>query len=323
MKKFRILSLDGGGIKGTYTASVLATLEEMTQKRMVEHFDLITGTSTGGIIAIALGLGVPAAQLLRLYVDHGPSLFPTPQWGILGRIGSFLRHLRGPKCSHGALNTAIESVVGDKRLGDSQVRLVIPAFDANNGKIQLFKTAHDEKYKQDFKVPAKTVALSTAAAPTYYEAHTASDIGCYLDGGVWANCPAMIGILEAVHILEHPLKDVEILSIGTTSTPFHVNERRRKGGLVAWNKGLIDLFSQAQVEGTVGQAMLMTSKRMVRIDAQTKEDRFSLDDSRGIPELKALGYQSARQFEEDISRIFLNSPAERFVPLYRLDELAA
>src|SRR5688572_19194246 len=83
---FRILSLDGGGIKGTFTSAVLAGLEEMTHKRIIDHFDLITGTSTGGIIAVALGLGVPAADLLQLYVKEGPAIFPIPRAGILAWV---------------------------------------------------------------------------------------------------------------------------------------------------------------------------------------------------------------------------------------------
>ena len=77
MRRFRILSLDGGGVKGTFTASFLAELERMTGKRVVDHFDLITGTSTGGIIAIALGLGVGTEAILGFYERDGPAIFPS------------------------------------------------------------------------------------------------------------------------------------------------------------------------------------------------------------------------------------------------------
>src|SRR5262249_40387630 len=73
---FRILSLDGGGIKGTFTASVLATWEKLTGLKLAEHFDLIAGTSTGGILALGLGMGLSADDILKFYVDRGPTVFP-------------------------------------------------------------------------------------------------------------------------------------------------------------------------------------------------------------------------------------------------------
>src|SRR4051794_19029634 len=71
----RILSIDGGGLKGALPAAFLAEVEEATGKRIVDNFDLITGTSTGGIIAIGLGLGIPAREILRFYQSHGPAVF--------------------------------------------------------------------------------------------------------------------------------------------------------------------------------------------------------------------------------------------------------
>jgi len=91
---FRILSLDGGGIKGAFTASVLAQLEEDTQCAAVEHFDLITGTSTGGIIAIGLGLGIPAREIIDFYRTRGLVIFPGTS--LVRRVGGGLRRPSGP-----------------------------------------------------------------------------------------------------------------------------------------------------------------------------------------------------------------------------------
>ena len=85
-QRFRVLSLDGGGVKGAYTASVLRTLESLTGKSISSHFDLITGTSTGGIIAVAIGLGISLDQIVDLYVNQGPIIFPTPPSGRLARF---------------------------------------------------------------------------------------------------------------------------------------------------------------------------------------------------------------------------------------------
>ena len=311
---FRVLSLDGGGIMGAYTAAVLAELERMTGKSLCDYFDLMTGTSTGGIIAVALGLGVPAARVLQLYLEKGPTIFPPPRLGPLGWAWWNGKHLLRPKHSQAVLQQVVEEVVGDRRLGESRVRLVIPAFDADRGSIQLFKTAHRPEYKQDYLLPASTVALSTAAAPTYYRAYTATGGGCYIDGGVWANCPAMVGILEATCILGHPVAGVEVLSVGTTTEPYHVGARQRRGGIARWGRGAATLFMQAQVEGALGQARLITGNRLLRVNSVTTPGRFSLDNSRVVMSLKAMGEQSARTSEQEISKRFLHSPAAPFVP---------
>lgn len=315
-RPFRILSLDGGGIKGAFTAAFLAALEVMTGKRLVEHFDLMTGTSTGGIIAVALGLGVPADDVLRLYKEQGPSIFPIPRRGFIGWAAEQWRHVFGPKHSQEVLMRAVKGVVGERRFGESKVRLVIPAFDGNRGAVQLFKTAHSPYYKQDYLLPAATVAVGTAAAPTYFPAYTEAGGGCYLDGGLWANSPVVVGILEATCVLGHRIENVELLSVGTTTCPYHVSHARRSGGFLRWATGLAEVFMQAQVEAALGQARLMVGERMVRVDAEAAPGRFSIDNASAIAELKDLGDQAARRHEKEISQRFLLAPAERFAPYY-------
>ena len=313
-KPFRILSLDGGGIKGTFTAAVLAQLEEMTGKRVADHFDLITGTSTGGIIAIALGLGVPAGELLEFYVTKGPGIFPST--GITRRWRNALRWVWGPKYSQRVLETAVRSVVGDRLLGESKCRLVINSYDAVRGDVHLFKTAHSERFKMDYKVPAAEVAMATAAAPTYFPAFTGKGGLTHIDGGIWANCPATVGLVEAIAVLGCNPADIDILSIGTTDEPFHVSGRRRWGGLLFWNKGIIELLMQAQVRGSLAQAKVLTGRKALRVDAVTQPKRFGMDDARQISDLKALGIAEARQMEHEISSRFLGVPAAPFVPYY-------
>ena len=321
-RPFRILSLDGGGIKGTFTAAFLAALEAMTGRRLVDHFDLITGTSTGGIIAVALGLGVPAEDVLRLYREQGPSIFPVPRRGVLGWAAGQWRHVFGPKHSQEVLMRAVKGVVGERKFGESRVRLVIPAFDGNRGAVQLFKTAHSPDYKQDYLLPAATVAVGTAAAPTYFQAYTEAGGGCYLDGGLWANSPVVVGLLEATCILGRRIEDVELLSVGTTTCPYHVSHARRNGGFLRWATGLADVFMQAQVEAALGQARLMVGERMLRVNAEAAPGRFSIDNASAIAELKDLGDQAARRHEKEVSQRFLFAPAEPFTPFYAVGQPA-
>src|SRR5262245_34092204 len=116
MSTFRILSLDGGGLLGTFSASALATFESHIDRKIVEHFDLITGTSTGGIIAIALAMGVPAADILQFYLSRGPTIFPRA-----GRATAWVRTLTTlfrPKFRPDPLRKAITDVIGTAPLRD-------------------------------------------------------------------------------------------------------------------------------------------------------------------------------------------------------------
>lgn len=183
---FRILSLDGGGIKGAFAASVLATLEETTGLAAADHFDLITGTSTGGIIAIGLGLGLSAKEILEFYDEKGGTIFLGTS--SVQRTQGFLRQFFKPKHSHDVLRAELESVFGERKFGESKCRLVIPAYDAIGGRLFVMKTAHHPRFKFDINALAVDVTLATSAAPTYFSAspfpnHAGAS---YVDGGVWA-----------------------------------------------------------------------------------------------------------------------------------------
>lgn len=276
---FRILSLDGGGIKGTFTAAVLAALEEDTGRSIVDHFDLITGTSTGGIIALGLGLGIPAATIQDFYARRGPIIFPGTS--LVQRAWGFLRRLRKSQYSHTVLRATLEEVFGQRKFGESKCRLVIPTYDAIAGRIFLMKTAHHERFKYDIDAPAVDVALATSAAPTYFAAAPFPNHAnaSYVDGGVWANSPVLAGVTEAVAFLGVPLAEIDVLSIGCTTTPFNIAERANSG-LVQWNVGLVELMFEGQMEAALAQAKLMLDGRLHRINVTVKAGEFSLDDAR-------------------------------------------
>src|SRR6516165_9631952 len=118
MNPFRILSLDGGGIKGAFTASVVAALEEDTGKAAADYFDLITGTSTGGIVALGLGLGLSAKEVMEFYRQQGPTIFPSTS--LVQRTESIVRQLFAPKHSHDVLKEALRQVLGERRFGESK-----------------------------------------------------------------------------------------------------------------------------------------------------------------------------------------------------------
>ena len=215
---FKILVLDGGGVKGTMPAALLAHLEEgLKGKKIADYFDLIVGTSTGGIIGIGLGLGLSAREILSFYEDDGPSIFrknwieekiPDPLQAIL--------QLFLTKYKQEPLRIALKKRFGNKRLGDSEKRLVIPSINADTGAPYLYKTPHSFQYKNDWRHSTVDIALATSAAPTFFPVHINQDGLPLIDGGLWANNPIMVAVLEAYCILKQPFEDIRILSLGCT-----------------------------------------------------------------------------------------------------------
>lgn len=292
---FRILALDGGGIKGAFTASVLATLEKLIGEPVVRHFDLIAGTSTGGILAVGLGMGLTPDAMVKFYRDQGPVIFPITRF--YGRWKRGFRHWFKPKHSQEVLLKEITSAYfpdgNVKVLGDSECRLVVPAYDAISGVCHTFRTPHHELLKSDEFTNAAEVALATAAAPTYFSAAKVKNGIAnlsYFDGGVWANCPVMAGIVEAVCYLGVPLDRIDVLSIGTTDEPFSVKSFSEYGK-ARWGKTIIDLLFNAQVDATVRHAQqLVGDPRFLRINAMTKPGEYTLDNAREIENLISLGH---------------------------------
>lgn len=321
MGTFRVLSLDGGGIMGAFTASVLATLEEVTGERVIDHFDLITGTSTGGIVALGLGLRESPQALLNFYTEQGPVLFPSG--GLLGGWRRGLRHLLRPKFSAAPLRAAVEAVTQGRTLQDSTSRLVIPAYNVDLGRVWLFKTPHAVGGSDDGTLSATDVALATSAAPTYFPAHRVPGRGTFIDGGVWANCPAAAGVAEAVRFLGQDLRDVWLLSVSTTNSPFRISDRARLGGVLGWNKAIIDTLMYGQAEGAMRYAQnllggsVRDGGRFHRIDFIAPPGVYSLDNARAVRELAEAGSSTARMAEHlnPIRAHFLNGVhVARFEP---------
>jgi len=315
---FRILSLDGGGIKGAFTASVLTAIEDEIKAPVGDYFDLIAGTSTGGILALGLGYRIPAETIRNFYRDMGPTIFPTT--GRLGLRGLF-RQLFTTKHSHQDLRDALVQVFQNRKFGESKSRLVIPTYDAIGGRIFLLKTAHHERFKFDIEALAVDVALATSAAPTYFQAaHFPTQVGSsFVDGGVWANSPVLAAIIEATCFLGVPLKEIEVLSIGTTASPFNI-ANNGSAGVLKWNVGMINLMFEAQAQTAFAQAKLLLDDRVFRIDVMTKPGEYSLDDAspEKIDRLMNLGRGEAvkKANLDAVKQRFFSTKAAAFTPVH-------
>lgn len=173
---------------GLYTACVLAELEEEIGRPIAGCFDLIAGTSIGGIIALGLAAEVQAGAIRNAIALNGPKIFsrkPPPQSTFAKRL-SLLSNARKAKYRAGALRTTIASIVGeDRKIGHLQHRVMVPAVNLTKGSPQVFKTDHHPSFQRDWKVPVVDVALATSAAPTFFPLHQIrgelfADGGCTL-----------------------------------------------------------------------------------------------------------------------------------------------
>ena len=310
--KFKILSLDGGGIKGAFIASFLAEIEKLycrSGKNLASYFDLIVGTSTGGILALGLGLGFPASRILDFYQKYGPQIFP--QKPFIKK----LRRLFTNVYQRAPLEHALKEVFGEKKLGESLTRLVIPSFDLQTGEVHVYKTAHHSRLRNDFKELASSVALATSAAPSYFPTYLLRNIPL-VDGGIWANNPAAVAITEAQALLHQNLKDISMLSIGCTHEPLNIKPTLRG---YHWALKISDLFTHAQISAANGTAQLLLGERYIRISPSVPNGTFALDDSNKIHQLVALGETEARKFSDKLIHFF-QVPVSPFSPYYSLGD---
>jgi patatin-like phospholipase/acyl hydrolase len=296
-----------------FSASLLAAVEETSGKRLVDYFDLIAGTSTGGIIALGLGLGMTAAEIKSFYLKDGPTIFPIT--GIPDQCRGWIR----PKHELGRLESCLRAVFGERKLGESRTRLVICSYDANRGDVHIFKTAHHRRLTADYRQLARVVALASAAAPAFFRAHISQVGQVFVDGGVWANCPAAVAINEAHIVLRQELADICVLSVGTTQAPYSLGRWKRVAGRLLWIKEASTLLQRAQQDAALATASLMLeSGHLVRVSTTVRQGRFTLDDAspKTLKELEGLGVEEARQKMPIINSLFLTQKAQVFVPEY-------
>jgi len=310
----RILCIDGGGIKGVVPASFLAAVEDSLGESVSQYFDLIVGTSTGGIIAIGLGLGLSARQILEFYEVHGPAIFRGDRRLLA------LRWLLRAKYDSTPLRTALHDVFADRLFGESSKRLVVPSFNVGTGDVHVWKTAHHPRFERDHKCQAIEVALSTAAAPTYFPTYLSKSGIPLNDGGVWANNPVAIATVEAIGILQWPAADVQILSLGCTTAPLDIDWGRSHSlGCLGWTTKLASVFMAAQSASAIGmvQHLLPDRNQLTRISPIVGKGRFALDGVKSIRELRGVGEFEARTQIPRLRNLFFDYPVtEEFIPFH-------
>lgn len=248
-KTFKILSIDGGGIKGLYSATILKEFEEKFNCQISDYFDMICGTSTGGLIALALALKIPAKEICDFYELEGPKIFPNSTSVNLGnkKISRrfMMQLIKGGKYSDKPLKNALTNIFKENKIGDSNNLLCIPSYTITEARPFIFKYDHTI-LDRDNGALMVDVALATSAAPTYFPM---AEIPFYnnkqfIDGGVWANNPTLVGLLEALTYFVGKDKEynkLKILSISSLSiTGGQPTGLKRERSFLNWGNDLFE-----------------------------------------------------------------------------------
>ncbi|MFE9425302.1 CBASS cGAMP-activated phospholipase [Kitasatospora sp. NPDC006697] len=309
--RFQILSLDGGGLRGIFSAAVLASLEEDLGISIADHFDLIAGTSTGGIIALALGLGLTPREIVEFYVRLGPTVFRDS-------TARRLRQVVKSKYSDDPLRAALVDVFGERTFGESTKRLIVPSYNLVSDDVYLFRTPHTPRLRRDWRERAVDVAMATAAAPTYLPALPLAG-NRLVDGGVWANNPSMVALVEAVGPLGIALDKISMFSLGTLSEVRHRSRRLDRGGLAAWARSISDVLLRAQSISANNQVHhLLTPERLLRLNPTVPPDVMALD-CVDADDLIGLAAHASRRAAPDFTDRFAGHVAPAFIPCYKKD----
>jgi predicted acylesterase/phospholipase RssA len=258
-----LLALSGGGFRGLFTARVLEFMEARCGAGLSSRFDMIAGTSIGGIIAIGLCCGLPARDMRRKIQAQGPRIFRRRKRSLGGLLGSAY--------DPATLGEAICEILGRQRsemlFRDIPAALTVVAIDERDSRPRLFRTEACAPGLGD-EVKVIDVALATSAAPTYFPAHIIGDRP-YVDGGLVANSPDLVLVQEAARRFASPISDLNLCSVGTASTP-RSGQATGRHGKIGWivNHKLVELTMDSQSALTAQQIDRLGIGTILRIDAR-------------------------------------------------------
>jgi len=292
MSPFRILSIDGGGIRGYLAAVALAELERYinlatnSDKALGLRFDLVAGTSTGSLIAFWLGLARPASALPKLYTDFARQVF-----GKSNRRAFLLQPFR-PKYRNSGLTEVMRNTFANLTLQDLAVDVCVTAVSLIVGRPRLYKTDYFTRNSDRLATTLLDAAMGSTAAPTYLNAHSQPDSLDIIDGGLCANNPAMVALVDALQF-ERPSKrgtlkpllhdtlgkPPVVLSMGTGQfmTPPYNPNALVNGGWWSWRNAAHEVLISAQSASVDEQIRFLLGSRYCRIDP-VLPTRVELDD---------------------------------------------
>ena len=247
MSAYRILSIDGGGIRGIVPIRLMQRLQrEPGLEDWLARCDLIAGTSTGGILALGIAAGLSLEHLAALYTRAGRRIFDDTLWDNVRDLGKTV----GAQYSNRELRNELRQALGDRKLSQLRKRVMITAFDLDNEDPDPSRRSWKPKIFHNFpgadsdgELLACDVALYTCAAPTYFPAADG-----YIDGGVFANNPSLCALAQAIDRRRPQtpaLEDIRLLSIGTGVSLSYIRGKNLDWGLAQWASPLIRILMDA------------------------------------------------------------------------------
>lgn len=240
-----VLVLPGGGIRGYVQSEFLARLEDAAGESVLSMFDLVVGTSTGGILAVALGLGRAPRVISDMYEEHGPDIFHRSWWSRITNP----RGLRAPKYSSKPLEQAIRGVVGESRFEDMMVDTMVTSYNFTDANAILLKSWKPHKFFLNYQM-----CMATSAAPTYFPPYAIGN-RLFLDGGVHANNPASIAATEAEKRWGVGSYRVLVVNNGHEASPGP--DETPGWGLLGWAPHIATVFMDSgyDIQGYIGQRL--------------------------------------------------------------------
>jgi len=312
---FQILSLSGGGFFGLYTVTVLAELEKQLGRPIAQAFDLLAGTSVGGIIALGLAAEVSVASMKEAFERNGTRIFSDRRVPRTKREVAFdyLRFLCRPKYASSPLRDTIVQILGeDQKIGQLKHPVIIPAVNLTKGSPQLFKTPHHQNFKRDLHLKVVDVALATSAAPTYFPIAQIGD-ELFADGGLYSNSPDLLALHEALYFFEVPETEIRILSIGTTTAKFSfAHEDGLNFGVLQWAK-----------EQRLVNVIISTQQQIVdyQLQHRLKDRYFRIDEQQSKIQERALALDVATPEAQKTIRGLAMSSVQRVINDERLNKM--
>jgi uncharacterized protein len=305
--EFRILSLSGGGYLGFYTALVLADLEKRAGKPIGQCFDLVAGTSIGGIVALAVAREVPMRDVVLAFEQRGDAIFPrrAAARSQFSQLMDVMRNLAGAKYDSSALRETVETFLpNDILMRDIQQRVAVSAVNLTRGMPHTFRSGYADCSTHSPNVKAVDVALATSAAPTLLPIHCVA--GEYFsDGGIYANSPDQVALHEAEAVCNVDPERVCMLSIGTSSAAYHFPEPlTRSFGLKEWGEDqrIVKVALSSQQNHAMEIVRSRLGSRYLRIDeAQTPHESeflgLDLANDEARRHLRAIASRTIRRLD--------------------------
>lgn len=313
---FKVLSIDGGGIRGIIPAALLTHIEAATGQPIAELFDLMVGTSTGGIIVAALAVpddnGKPryaAQDTLELYTAHGRDMFDRSFWHGITSVGGLLdqRYDAQP------LEQLLKQYLGNTTLRDCLTPIVATSYDIERRAPYFFKTRRANE-KQDRNHYLRAVARATSAAPTYFEPALIKSRArkptrrALIDGGVFANNPAMCAYVEAAAMGAKP-NDILIASFGTGSATREIPyDEAKDWGIIEWARPILSVMSDG-VADTVDHQL----RQLLPDQNQENNQRYFRFNTRldlALDDMDAASTGNIRNLKDEATQILVDQATE-------------